>query len=93
MTFLRVFTFVGYSRALRISLLLGGCVYYFMPDLSPGRIDDGFFIVVPALIIVLRVLLKRRSKKKARENESPSTAREPSSRNRAIAVSWGAPRT
>ena len=71
MTVLRVFTFVGYSRALRISLLLGACVYYFMPDLSPGRIDDGFFILVAALMIVLRVILKRRRKKKAREIESP----------------------
>jgi len=71
MTVLRVFTFVGYSRALRISLLLGACVYYFMPDLSPGRIDDGLFIFVAALIIVLRFIRKRRRKRKARESESP----------------------
>jgi len=71
MTVLRVFTFVGYRRALRISLLLAASVYYFMPDLSPGRIDDGFFILVAVLIIALRVILKRRKKKKARENESP----------------------
>jgi membrane protein DedA with SNARE-associated domain len=57
MTFFRIFTFMGYSRALRASLMLGGITYYFMPDFSPGKGDDILFIVVPLLIIALRIYL------------------------------------
>ncbi len=66
LTFLRVFTFTGYARALRISLLMGGIVYYFMPDLSPGRIDDMVCLFVPVLIIAARIYLvrKKRGEKK-----------------------------
>jgi hypothetical protein len=55
--FLRVFTFSGYGRALRVSLLLGGVTYYFMPDFSPGKIDDAIFIGVGLLIIIGRAYL------------------------------------
>ncbi len=64
MTFLRVFTFMGYGRALRGSLLLAGLTYYFMPDFSPGKMDDLFFIGFPLVIILLRVYIRRRKKKK-----------------------------
>ncbi len=68
MTFLRVFTFMGYGRALRWSLILGGVTYYFMPDLSPGRIDDIIFIAIPIFIFVLwKILPQRREKRKLRE--------------------------
>jgi hypothetical protein len=59
MTFLRVFSFMGYGRALRVSLLLGGLTYYFMPDFSPGRTDDILFIAIPVLIIILRFYFVR----------------------------------
>ncbi len=79
MTVLRVFTFVGYSRALRTSLLFGGCVYYFMPDFSPGRIDDIVFVVVAVLIIIMSAALKRRRKRRARESENLLDSTEPAS--------------
>jgi hypothetical protein len=68
MALFRVFTFMGYSRALRASLLLGGITYYFMPDFSPGKGDDILFIVVPLLIIALRIYLLR-SKERRRKIE------------------------
>lgn len=63
MTFFRVFTFMGYGTALRVSLLLGGVVYYFMPDFSPGRNDDIAVIGLPLFIILLRRFILRRSMK------------------------------
>jgi hypothetical protein len=64
MTFFRVFTFMGYGRSLRGSLFLGGVTYYFMPDFSPGRADDIFFLAVPLLIILLRKYILRRKEKR-----------------------------
>jgi len=54
MTFLRVFTFMGYGRAFRTSLLLGGITYFFMPDLWPGRWDDMGAVLIPLIIISIR---------------------------------------
>ena len=68
MTFLRVFTFMGYGRSLRGSLFFGGITYYFMPDFSPGKGDDILFISLPLLIILLRIYGYRwREKKKAQQ--------------------------
>ena len=64
MTFLRVFTFMGYGRALRGSLLMGGLVYFFMPDFSPGNIDDGAFVGIPTCIIISRSYIFWRKKKR-----------------------------
>jgi hypothetical protein len=64
MAFFRIFTFMGYGRAIRISLLLGGCVYYFMPDFTPGRMEDVLFIAAPLAIIALRAAIHRRGRKK-----------------------------
>jgi hypothetical protein len=64
LSFLRVFTFMGYGRALRISLLLGGIVYYFLPDLSPGWNDDLVFVLFPVLIILIRLYVVRRNREK-----------------------------
>ncbi len=64
MTFFRVFTFMGYGTALRGSLLLGGVVYYFMPDFSPGRNDDIAIIGLPFFIIFLRKFILRRRKRR-----------------------------
>lgn len=66
MTFLRIFTFIGYGRALRVSLLLGGLMYYFMPDFSPGKTDDAVFIGIPLLIIILRAYVSRKIKNRKR---------------------------
>jgi hypothetical protein len=68
MALIRVFTFMGYGRSLRASLLLGGITYYFMPDFSPGRLDDAVFLGVPLLIIALRIYLLQR-KERRREIE------------------------
>jgi hypothetical protein len=64
MAFIRVFTFMRYGRSLRASLLLGGTTYYFMPDFSPGRLDDLVFLGVPLLIIALRIYLLQRKERR-----------------------------
>ncbi len=62
MTFFRVFTFMGYGRAIRASLLMAGLLYYFMPDFTPGKMDDAVFLGVPLLIILVRIYLYRKKK-------------------------------
>ncbi|MBW1720602.1 MAG: hypothetical protein JRH13_01095 [Deltaproteobacteria bacterium] len=64
MAFFRVFTFVGYGRALRISLLFAGILYFFLPDLIPKRIDDILFLGVPLLIILLRLYFLQKGKRR-----------------------------
>jgi hypothetical protein len=64
MTLFRVFTFMGYGRSFRVSLLCGGITYYFMPDFSPGKGDDTLFIGLPLLIILLRTYIHRREEKR-----------------------------
>lgn len=64
MTFFRIFTFMGYGRALRVSLFLGSCTYYFMPDFIVGRGDDIFFIGFALLIIIIRAYIHQRKKKR-----------------------------
>jgi hypothetical protein len=66
MTFFRIFTFMGYGRALRGSLFLGGCTYYYMPDFMPGSGDDLFFIGMAVLIIVIRACIHHREKKRSK---------------------------
>ena len=62
LTFFRVFTFMGYGRALRVSLFFGGVTYYFMPDFSPGSGEDILFVGFPLLIILFRSYLVRRKR-------------------------------
>ena len=64
MSFLRIFTFMGYGRALRGSLFLGGITYYFMPDFLPGKSDDIFFIGIALLIILIRAYFHKKEKRK-----------------------------
>jgi len=68
LTLLRLFTFMGYGRALRSALLLGGVTYYFMPDFSPYMWEDLIFIFCPLLIILLRSLWARRKKRDLRRD-------------------------
>lgn len=63
LTFVRVFTFAGYGRALRVSLFLGGLTYYFMPDFSPGKTDDILVISSVLLILAVRTYFVRRRKR------------------------------
>ena len=63
MTFMRVFTFMEYGRSMRLSLFLGACTYYFMPDFTVGKGDDFFFLGVVLLIIILKTYTQRRSAK------------------------------
>ena len=65
LTFLRVFTFLGYGRALRTSLLLAGITYYFMPHPMSGYMDDLFFLGFPILIICIRFYMVRKKGKRA----------------------------
>ena len=73
LTFFRVFTFMGYSRALRASLFLGGVTYYFMPDFSPGSGEDILFVGFPILIILYRFYLvqRKRAKKRVFKKDKP----------------------
>ena len=64
MSFFRLFTFMGYGRAFRGSLFLGGLTYYFMPDFRPGRADDMIFVGIPAAIILIRAAVRRGGKKR-----------------------------
>lgn len=43
LVFFRIFTWIRYSMALGISFFAGAVVYFFMPDLVLGRIDDAAF--------------------------------------------------
>ena len=62
LTLLRLFTFMGYARALRTSLFLGGITYYFMPDFSPYPWDDLIFVVGPVVLIMVRFYWVRRKR-------------------------------
>jgi hypothetical protein len=64
MTFFRVFTFMGYGRAFRVSLLMGGVTYGFMPDLAPGWVDDLLYMAVPVTLVAGRWLLRRFASRK-----------------------------
>ncbi len=68
LTLLRIFTFMGYGRALRTSLLLGGCAYYFMPDFSPYSRVDVLFVACPLLLILSRFFWIRRKKRRISGN-------------------------
>jgi len=68
MVLFRIFSFMGYTRSLRASLVFGGITYYFMPDFSPGRLDDAVFLGIPILIIVLRIIFLRRKKRHKNQN-------------------------
>lgn len=63
LTLLRVFTFMGYGRALRSSLLMGGIIYYFMPDFALNQWEDILFILCPFLLIAGRFWFKRRKRR------------------------------
>ena len=77
-TFLRLFTFLGYARALRYSLLLGGASYYFMPDFSPGIVDDTIFFLLPLSIFLFRFYVNRRKKRSIMEKNAAATGDIPS---------------
>ena len=62
LVFLRIFTWIGYRVALSISFFAGSLVYFFMPDLMFGRIDDVVFLGwAVAFAVVCRWYSKRRS--------------------------------
>ena len=63
LTLLRLFTFMGYARALRTSLFLGGIIYYFMPDFSPYLWEDFVFVAAPVILIILRFHWIRRKRR------------------------------
>ena len=63
LTLLRLFTFMGYARALRTSLFLGGITYYFMPDFSPYPWEDFVFVAFPVVLIILRFYRVRRKRR------------------------------
>ena len=61
LVFFRIFTWMGYSMALSISFFAGSVVYFFMPDLMYGRIDDGLFLGwAVAFAVICRWYSRRR---------------------------------
>ncbi|MCK4486568.1 MAG: hypothetical protein KAU38_07390 [Desulfobacterales bacterium] len=64
LVFFRIFTWMRYPTALGISFLCGAVVYFFMPDLMIGRIDDtGFLVWSSAFLAIMRWHSKRKSLK------------------------------
>jgi hypothetical protein len=58
--FCRLFTWMTYASALRMSFLCGAIVYFFMPDLVMGRIDDIAFLVWAMVLLLLALWFRRR---------------------------------
>jgi hypothetical protein len=58
--FCRLFTWMSYASALRTSFLCGAIVYFFMPDLVMGRIDDSAFLVWATVLLLLALWLRKR---------------------------------
>ncbi len=64
LVFFRIFTWVRYIRALSISFFAGALIYFFMPDLILGRVDDAIFWGwAIAFAITVRWYSKRRKLK------------------------------
>jgi len=63
LVFFRIFTWMAYASALRISFLCGAIVYFFLPDLVLGRLDDTIFLIWPmALFVTARCIGRRKAK-------------------------------
>lgn len=60
LVFFRIFTWMRYITALFISFLFAATVYFFMPDLVLGKIDDGIFLGWAIALLGLRWWMKRR---------------------------------
>lgn len=69
LAFFRVFTFMGYGRSLRISLLMGGLIYFFLPDFLPGKRDDIILTAAPAFLILFRLFYVRGKRRKGRSEK------------------------
>ncbi len=71
--FFRIFTWMRYDTALGLGFLCGAVVYFFMPDLMIGRIDDaGFLVWSSAFLATRRWHLKRkRLKASLKANKAP----------------------
>jgi hypothetical protein len=63
LVFFRIFTWMRYTTALFISFLFGGTVYFFMPDLVMGKIDDSIFLGMASTLLGLRWWTKRKKVK------------------------------
>jgi len=60
----RLFTWMRYVKAMAMSFLCGAVVYFFMPDLIMGRLDDTAFLVwAVGFLWALRWYSKRRGVK------------------------------
>ena len=60
LVFCRLFTWMAYASALRMSFLFGAIVYFFMPDLIVGKVDDGIFLIWAVALMVIAQGLRRR---------------------------------
>lgn len=64
LVFFRIFSWMRYIIALSISFLAGAIVYFFMPDMILGRVDDALFCGwAIAFAVTLRWYLRRRKLK------------------------------
>lgn len=69
LVFFRIFTWMRYTTALMLSFLFGAVVYFFMPDLVMGKIDDTVFLAWALTLLGLRWWIKRKSLKVAQRQE------------------------
>jgi hypothetical protein len=65
LVFFRIFTWMRYATALGLSFLCGAVVYFFMPDLMIGRIDDTGFLVWSSLFLATTRWFSKRERLKA----------------------------
>ncbi len=64
LVFFRIFTWIRYSIALGISFFAGALVYFFMPDLVLGRMDDVAFLAWAVTFAVAGRWFSRRGRPK-----------------------------
>jgi hypothetical protein len=60
--FFRVFTWMGYTTALAIAFLGGAALYFFVPDLVAGRVDDTVFAGWALFFLTALRWLRKRDK-------------------------------
>ena len=65
LSFFRIFTWMRYTTALGMSFFCGAVVYFFVPDLMIGRIDDTFFLVGSSAFLVIKRWSSKRKRLKA----------------------------
>ena len=62
MAFFRIVTWMRYATAMAAAFVAGAIVYYFMPDVELGRVDDTIFILWAACFVAALKWRRKRSR-------------------------------